>query len=307
MRIPNFFIAGAPKCGTTSLYRYLQQHPEIFMPRIKEPHFFGTDLQSSKYIRDEQEYLSLFSSRRGERFVGEASAYYLYSERAAAEIKNYNPSSSIIIMLRNPVDMVYSLHSQAVSSGNEDIVDFADALKAEDDRRQGRRIPGIADFPRGLLYRDIAKYSQQVRRYLDLFGTHQVQIILFDDFVRCPDKIFRETLGFLGVDNKGFQATFEKVNENRRLRSITLEHLLKKRRGLRNAIKRTAPAMYSFMYSTFHRLNAVKSRRQAMDPELRASLCEEFTPDVQELSQITGRDLSAWMSPMDVKASLSEN
>lgn len=286
---------GAPKCGTTSLYEYLRQHPEIFMSSVKEPHYFGSDLESGKFIREEEHYLSLFSSRRDERFAGEASVYYLYSEKAAAEIHTCSPASRIIIMLRNPVDMVYSLHSQAVSSGNENIIDFADALNAEKDRKQGRRIPDIADFPQGLLYCDIAKYARQVRRYLERFGNNRVKIILFDDFAESPEMIFRETLEFLGVDNPGFQIEFEKANVNRRLRSIPLEHFLKRCRGLRRAIKQTSPAMYSFMYSAFHRLNAVEAGRRTMDPHLRASLCETFVPDVQELSQIIGRDLSSWV------------
>ncbi|MEH6588769.1 MAG: sulfotransferase [Halioglobus sp.] len=296
MKIPNLFLVGAPKCGTTSLYRYLRQHPEIYMSGIKEPHFFGSDLGSDKYIRNEKEYLSLFSSRQDERIVGEASVYYLYSEQAAREIHAFNQASRIIIMLRNPVDMICSLHSQAVSSGNEDIIDFSDALDAEGDRRLQRRIPDIADFPQGLLYSDIASYPQQVIRYLERFGDRQVHVILFEDFVDSPARIFRETLEFLSLEDCEFQVNFDTENPNRRLRSVGLEHYLKRRTGIRSTMKRISPSVYSSMYSVFHRLNAVISRRQEMDPHLRASLCDVFEPDVLELSEIIGRDLTSWMN-----------
>ena len=264
------------------------------MSAIKEPHFFGTDLVSTKHIRNKQEYLSLFRPKQGEQIVGEASVYYLYSSRAAEEIKKFNASCKIIIMLRDPVDMVYSLHSQAVSSGNETIVDFADALAAEDDRRQGRRIPDIADFPQGLFYRDIARYSRQVKRFLDHFASHQVKIILFDDFASCPGKVFEETLHFLGVRDTDFQVAFERANPNRRLRFVALEHILKRRTGLRNVIKQAMPGLYSSLYAAFHRFNAVKAVRAVMDPCLEARLREDFTEDVKALSQIIDRDLTAW-------------
>lgn len=295
MSLPNLFIVGAPKCGTTALYQYLRQHPEVFMSAVKEPHFFGSDLQSTKFIRDRSEYAALFSEASGYQFVGEASVYYLYSKHAAEEIHASNPSASIIIMLRNPVDMVYSLHSQAVSSGNETIVDFAEALRAEAERSRGRGIPDIADFPQGLLYCDIARYAQQVNRYLDIFGPDSVKIILFDDFVRHPEQVFRETLEFVGVADTTFQPTFEKVNPNRRLRSVALEHFLKRRTTLRQALKRAAPTVYSTLYSMFQRMNAVLAKRNTMPAHLRAELCEQFTPEAQELSRIIGHDLTAWL------------
>ena len=103
---------------------YLDKHPEIFMAPGREPNFFGTDFYSSMQARDEQTYLSLFATAINEKRVGEKSAGYLYSKRAAAEIKEFQPSASIIIMLRNPVEMVYSLHNLRFNTGVEDLDDF---------------------------------------------------------------------------------------------------------------------------------------------------------------------------------------
>ena len=125
MRKPDFFIAGAPKCGTTAMHTYLQTHPEVFVSKVKEPSFFATDLHNSNpLVCNIEEYLSLFAEVRDEKRVGEASTGYFYSQNAAKELKEFNPSASIIIMLRNPVDMMYSLHGQLLYQGNEDLVNF---------------------------------------------------------------------------------------------------------------------------------------------------------------------------------------
>lgn len=267
------------------------------MPDLKEPHFFGSDLRSEKFIRDELAYQRLFHGNDAVRFMGEASVYYLYSRTAAAEIHRFNPAAKVIMMLRNPVDMIHSLHSQAVSSANEDILDFAEALKAEEDRKRGARIPDIADFPQGLLYRDIGAYVQQVKRFQQYFGSRQIKIILFDDFTQHPNKIYEEVLRFLGVEKVDFKVEFLIVNENRRLISEKLEHFMKRRTGIRRVLKNATPFLYSFLYSAFRGLNARKAVRQQMSPELRAALGEEFAPAVSELATIIDRDLSDWAAP----------
>src|SRR5262245_23487023 len=165
MRKPDFFIVGAPKCGTTAMNDYLQVHPEIFIPAKKEIHFFGADLQFLKGGRvTEQEYLTYFFPAQGEKRVGEASVWYLYSQHAAAEIQAFSPTARIIIMLRNPVDMMYSLHSQRLYNDNENLVNFAEALAAEGDRQQGKRLYPKASDVMGSLYRTAATYTPQVQR-----------------------------------------------------------------------------------------------------------------------------------------------
>src|SRR3990172_12275584 len=196
MRNPDFFIAGAPKSGTTAMYMYLKQHPEIFMPEKKESHFFSTDLKSPMFIRDKEIYLSLFSGAKDEKRVGEASVWYLYSKNAASEIKEFSPSASIIIMLRNPVDMLYSQHSQFLYNCNENISSFEEALNAEEDRRRGLRIPPGVHFVESLFYRETVQYTEQVERYFNIFGRENVHIIIYDDFRNNTANVYRESLRF---------------------------------------------------------------------------------------------------------------
>ena len=228
MNKPNFFIVGAPKCGTSSMVEYLSQHPDIFMPEErtttgkKELHFFGADLGSLAIPQNEKQYLKFFAKATTEKKIGEASTGYLYSRDAAREIFEFNPSSQIIIMLRNPTDMLYSLHSQKLYNGTENIRNFEEALDAEEDRRKGRRIPRLCRFPKGLLYTEVVKYTEQVERYMEVFGREKVMVIIFDDFVSDTAGVYKETLEFLGVDANFSLPTYQTFNPNTVPRSKVL-------------------------------------------------------------------------------------
>ncbi|MFQ5518600.1 MAG: sulfotransferase, partial [Mariprofundus sp.] len=137
---PDFFIVGAPKCGTTAMYTYLQAHPDIFMSEVKEPYYFCSDLGFHRF-RNEQEYLKLFSVASPQQRIGEASTWYLYSSQAAAAIHAFNTDARIIVMLRNPVDMMYSLYSHFLYIGSEETDSFEAALAAEEERKHGNCIP----------------------------------------------------------------------------------------------------------------------------------------------------------------------
>lgn len=308
MILPNFFIVGAPKCGTTAMYKWLKQHPEVFLPaQKKEPHFFGNDLRLVNRVRTEQEYLSLFAEARGKKRVGEASVFYLYSKLAAGEIKSFNPNAMIIIMVRNPVDMLYSLHSQLLYSGDEDVVDFEAALAAEGDRERGLRVPSGSHVIDGLFYRAVARFTGQIRRYVDVFGRENVHVIVFDDLKRNPADVYKKTLRFLDII-EDFEPKFDIVNANKRVRSRTvmdfLQHVppvfkmagrLLMPRALRVATR-----------GAITRLNTEYAGRGAMDPVLRKRLQTEFVPEVESLSELLGRDLTHWCDGRPASNDLSK-
>jgi len=293
---PNFFIVGAPKSGTTSLYAYLHQHPDVFMPKCKEPHFFGRDLEIASYfsIRDEKKYLRLYASAGNAQRIGEGSVWYLYSSRAACEIKQFNPEARIIAMLRNPADMIYSLHGQFLHSGNEDISDFNEALAAEEDRRAGRRIPKDAHFPQGLVYSEVVAYVDQIKRYLDTIGESQVQVVLFDDFVRDTRGEYRRVLEFLEVESD-FLPTFDIHNPSGVIQNRWITTFFKKRPNLTNfvleAVPETLQRLFLGMLAPFSEKIV---RPPKLDPESRAMLQERFIPNIKMLEEILGRDLSHW-------------
>jgi hypothetical protein len=295
MRKPDFFIVGAPKCGTTALYRCLEAHPQIFVPERKEIHYFGTDLYSPTYIRDLNEYLSLFAAAGDARRIGEASVWYLFSKRAAAEIKDFSSRASIIIMLRNPVDMIYSLHSEHLYNGTEEIQEFATALGAEADRKRGRRLPRNVPAAERLFYREVAQYTDQVNRYLKAFGRDNVKVIIYEDFERDPARICRETFEFLNVDAE-VEPTIGIVNPNKKLRSKTAQSILDRPPALLGKLARplTTPSLRHRLFATAQQLNTSYEARPPLPTELKQQLRKEFAPEIERLSVLLNRELSYW-------------
>ncbi len=295
MRKPDFFIVGAPKCGTTAMYQFLSQHPDIFLPEKKEVHFFGTDLYSPHYSRDPDKYRSLFAGARDEKRVGEGSVWYLYSKLASREIKNFCPQASIIIMLRNPVDMIYSLHGHRLYINSEDIENFSEALAAEDDRKAGLRLPANPYPAAGLFYREVGQYYEQVKRYLDDFGRDQVQVILYDDFKIDPAAACREVFSFLGVAPDS-PLEISVVNASKRVRSRMLASLLDPPPPLARKLARTltTPEMRRRLFRTARDLNTEHRPRQPLPLDLRKDLQNHFAADVGRLSELLKRDLSHW-------------
>jgi len=298
-RKPDFFIVGAPKSGTTAMNDYLAQHPQIFIPDIKEVHFFGRDLHFTKgALRDEAKYLALFEGARPEQRAGEASVWYLYSRTAAEEIRDFNPEAQIIVMLRDPVDMLYSQHSQFLFNGNEDIEDFREALDAEPDRKAGRRIPKSAHLVDGLFYRETVRYAEQLERYFRTFGREKVHVILFDDFKADLGATYRATLRFLGV-SEHFTPEFAVVNPNKRARSKLLREFVQ---APPESVKRLSRLLFprpvrQAVMKRLDRANVRYEARAPLDPALRDELRREFAPEIGKLSRLLGRDLP-WSEPV---------
>ncbi len=295
-RKPNLFIVGAPKCGTTAMYEYLKVHPQIYMSPVKEPYFFGKDIIFYTLKRPTiDEYLSLFDLANDEMYLGEASITYLYSKEAAREIYEFNPDARIIIMLRNPVEMLYSLHSQLLFTEVEDIKDFEEALNAEPLRKQMKRIPRKCTIVNFLFYREWVKYPEQIRRYLNLFGEKQVHIILYNDFRKNVRETYRKTLEFLGCDTSFGPEKFDVINPNKVIRGRWILHLLN--RSLSVRLARIIFPSKTLRQKIAYAINSVLIRhvtRPPLPPKLQRELEEEFLPMIEELEKLLGRDLSAW-------------
>ncbi len=307
VRRPDFFIIGAPKCGTTALAEYLSRHPDVFMAR-KEMHHFGRDLRfgSQIYRRSEGEYLKEFAAWNSQSRAGEASVWYLFSARAAAEIKAFNPRARIIIMLREPTEMIYSLYNQFRLDGNEHLTTFEAALAAEDDRLAGRLTTRHTYFPQGLIYRSVAAYTEQVRRYFDLFGRHQVHVVLYDDFAARTAEVYREVLHFLGVDGKPTAESFPVINGSQVVKHAWLRNIMSDPlvRGTLIASRSWLPTplfrALQQMESQLMQRNIIPAKRPPMDLALRCQLQREFAPEVKRFAELLQRDLSSWLHEVNV-------
>jgi hypothetical protein len=303
-RRPDLFIIGAAKCGTTSLYEYLRGHPEVYMSPAKEPRYFSPDLLSRSahdlhYGKDLQRYLALFKEARDEKRLGEASVRYIYSQEAPRLIREFQPWPYIVAMLRNPIDMVYSMHNQRVSEGREEFADFEQALAAEQDRLVGRTVAAGVN-PALTVYRPRARFGEQLPRWFETFGRERVHVIIFEDFVRDPVTHFRRLLEFLEVDTSYQPESFSAYNRShaprfRFIRTVTnaripqwlVWRLLPAVAGDRV----TRGIVRSFRNSPLNRKSAPRAQ---LRPELRRRLEEEFEADVARLSEVLGRDMAAF-------------
>jgi hypothetical protein len=300
---PNFFIVGAPKTGSSALYQFLRAHPAIYMPAKKEPHFFGKDLVfSPRYERvaDLEKYLALFEKGENCSRIGEASIWYLYSRTAAEEIRAFQPAARIIIMLRNPVEMVYSVYYQSRFDGNEDAPTFEAALDAEAERKLGQRIPQTWLLVDGLFYSDIARYSRMIRRYWDSFGREQVRIILNDDLRDNVEQVYRDTLDFLQVSSD-YRPDFRVVNARKEIRFGIVRNFIKSPpwwfRMTRQFARKVVPEdAREQVNQLIIRLNSKPPEQASMLPATRTRLMELYRDEVIELSDLLQRDLSHWIS-----------
>ena len=288
---PNFFLVGAPKCGTTSMDQYLRQHPGVFIPERKEIHYFGSDLTYTCVRPDLNDYLKYFRGVSDETAIGESSVFYMLSNRAAAEIADFAPEARIIAMLRNPVDVMYAMHSENLFNGNEDVEDFEEALALEDERRQGRHLPDYYFNLESLFYRDVVKFAAQLERYLERFPRERIHVILFPDLKEDTPGTYRETCRFLEVDD-GFAPDFQRANPNSRVRSKLVQNLIYRTNWASSyKVQRLIPGA---LRAWLRRLNRVDVARQPLEPATRARLREECRPEVERLEGLLKRDLSMW-------------
>ncbi|HLH15549.1 MAG TPA: sulfotransferase [Solirubrobacteraceae bacterium] len=312
-RVPDFFIVGHPKCGTTALYQMLGRHPQIYMPENKEPRFFAPELWSrfgdraspqAKRLHTLDGYLALFAGARADQRVGEATTAYLRSQTAAARIAQAQPAARIIAILREPASFLRSYHLQLVKSNAETERDFRRAIALEDERRAGRSIPRGCHSPPALLYSEHVRYVQQLRRYHDVFPAEQVLVLIYDDFRADNQATMRRVLRFLQVDDT---AEIEPV-ETKRVKAVRALALHRLADGVRVARRNPAGASataraVNALTPAALRSDAVRSlwRRAVyappppVDEAFMLELRRHFEPEVRAISEYLGRDLvSLW-------------
>jgi len=291
LRNPNFFILGAPKCGTTSLATWLGEHPRIFMSSYKEPHFFNTD---DKRVVDTIEYYQSFFRGAGPDHlgVGEASVWYLSSARAVHGILSYEPEARFIVMLRNPVEMAPALHAEMVFTGMEDESDFATAWQLQGDRHAGRKIPSTCSVPRRLFYADACSLGAQLDRLLAMVPAERVLTILLDDLRRDARREYLRTLEFINVPDDGrSDFTAENPSKVRRWpRLVELSHAITAARG-RLGIKRGLD-----LWRRVDAMNRSEQRRQPLPSKLEATLKQFFAADIARLGRLINRNMEEWVA-----------
>lgn len=299
-RRPNFFILGAPKCGTTALSEYLRQHERVFVSTPKEPHYFCDDFDYyyAPGERTEEHYLRLFADAGDEHLaVGEASVWYLYSRTAARNIMEFDPDARVIVMVRNPVELVPSLHSQLSYMLDEREPDPAVAWGLQAARARGEGLPSTVRVPEFLQYGEAARLGAQVRRVLEVVPREQLKVLVFDDLRADTGAVYRDTLAFLGVPDDG-RSEFPRVNENKVHQSAAVARFTQRPPSalvsVARGVKRVARVERLGVLDRVRRRNRQVTRREEISEEFAATLRDHFRDDVAELGELIGRDLGAW-------------
>jgi hypothetical protein len=306
--VPDFFIVGHPKCGTTALYEMLRGHPQIYMPAGKEPWFFASELRvrtpprPGGTPRTLEEYLALFAAARPGQRVGEASALYLWSRTAAARIAEVQPAARIVAILREPASFLRSLHLQFVQSYVETEHDLGRAIALERERRGGRRVPRYTYWPDALLYSEHVRYVEQLRRYHAAFSRERVLVLIYDDFRNDNEATVRRVLRFLEVGEE-LAIEAREANPTVRARSRRLHELVHAVSVGRGPLSRSVKAGAKTLTPRRVRRGALHAAQRhlvfapprAPDEGLMLELRARFKGEVVALSEYLGRDLvSQW-------------
>lgn len=308
-RIPDFFVVGHPKCGTTALYEMLRLHPQVFMPDLKEPWFFATELlhelpSVSIAIPDGipktiDEYLALFEGAKPKQLAGEASPLYLWSHFAASGIAEMQPDARIIAVFREPASFLRSLHLELVQRNQEPEKDLQTAIHVEEARRQGRYTsPSAWYWPTVVLYSDYVRYAQQLRRYQELFPPEQILVLIYDDFRNDNEAVMREVQRFLRIDDT-YPIEPKEANPSVRVRSTYLNNLVRAvstgegpvSGAVKTFIEAVTPEGLRQKALDITQRRLIYTKPGPPDDELIVELRSRYKKEVVDLSEQLGRDL----------------
>lgn len=302
---PTFFLVGAPRCGTTSLSRYLADHERICFSRPKEPHFL---VQSPSRVDDYvQTYTNLFFSHHdGEPAIGEGSVSYLYKDEILHRILDLNPDARFIVNVRNPVEQLRSYHQRLLFLMDEEVDDFRTAWNLQDERAQGRHIPGKCRDPRLLMYREVGRLGTRVERLFEIAGRGRVHVVVFDDFIDDTQSVYEDVCRFVGVEPDG-RTSFPPEQVTKDYRFEWLQNLLyRPPEILTNFVSsRTGDGSWAQwertalmgLRQTLVQVNSTKKPPTTLSPETKTMLRETFADEVEHLASLIGRDLTHWLEP----------
>jgi Sulfotransferase family len=318
------FIVGAPRCGTTTMARWLQAHPQVLFPFVKEPHFFwqydlrGLD-EAELRERVQEDFLDhFFSEAAGERNVGaDCSVSYLYAPEQLEPVLELWPNSSFIVAVRDPLSLLPSLHKRLIFTGDENIRRFEDAWAAVPDRAAGRRIPWSTIEPRWLRYDEAARYGTYVERLFEAVGKERCRVVLFDDLVADPAGQHRGLLEFAQLElQPAPRLTAERQGKD--VRFLVLQQLLKRPprfllpylasnrfRGrfdkkVGRKASETAPGSGSrSLRKRLLRWNKVPDAKRPIPISVQREIRAHYQAEVDKLGTLIGRDLGHWLQPRE--------
>ena len=296
--IPNLFIVGAPKCGTTSMFDFLVQHKEVAYGIHKEPHFFNEDHPEYRHATNLEHYLSFFDQEQSCRYVLDASTNYFYSRAAISGILRFNDRSKIMVMLRNPIDLVVSLHSHFLFKQSETIEKLEQAWESGALRERAPEFVKKHPYPGHLSYQEAGQLGKYYLQILEVVPREQLLTVFFDDIVATPKEVIKSVCEFLELDF-GPDPQFLKSNQKQNVYSRRLNKWmfypppwLKK---LKSRLKHNLPECWVQRIDIRKLVSSKRPNPRRIDDAFRKRLANFFREDVDLLSQLTRRNLDAWL------------
>lgn len=296
-RVPNLIVIGAARSGTTALYEHLRQHPQIFLSSSKEANYFAFEGEPLDYRGPGADfvnnstpswdaYLELFADAPSDAVIGDISPLYLYAPKAAERIRARLPDARLVAILRNPIEQAFSHFQYARARMIEPLDSFDAALDAEPERLRDHWQPlfQYSDFPR---------YAEQLRRFQAHFPPEQLKIFLYEDYRADPKGVLRQIFQFVGVDPSFVPALHQDANSGGDPRSPLLQAIIMRPNLLGSIAALFLPL--SVRRRIRDRISRLNVARTEFSPTARARLAAKLRPDILELQEMLGRDLSGWL------------
>lgn len=300
MTLPNFLIIGAAKSGTSSLYMYLKQHPEIFMSPVKEPHFFSfTDETKNTRgpgdsipgaVTDILAYEELFDGVKNQKAIGEASPTYLYQPEAAKRIFELIPDVKIIVILRHPAERAFSAYMHVVRDRREDALNFGEALKLEDERKKN-------DWGPLWHYTSAGFYYDQLSRFYELFSGDQIKVFLYEELQKNELDLLKDIFNFLEVDPNFMPDSSIRFNvsgeqKSKFVHTLSL-FLFNQKNPIRWLSRKFIPESWRWKFTCLVR--DINLNKQSIPPKIKKDLINLYREDIMNLETLIKKDLSHWL------------
>ena len=295
MTMPNFLVIGAAKAGTTALYAYLKQHPDIYLTPFKETKFFayegeevvyggpGDAANNSRLVNSLADYEALFEGVKEQKAIGEISPLYIYIPKSLERIKRHVPRAQLFCILRNPVDRAYSAFLHLIRDGRETVADFGESLRLESQRLRDNYAPLW-------FYRDLGFYHRQLKPYFDAFSRDQLHVSLYEDFDTDPVRFVQEMCRKLGVDDTFVPDVSRKWNVSGVPKNNAVHRVLSGNNMLTAVLDRIPGGQW-----VRSKLRYANLAKPPLEAEIRQELIETFRQDILQLQDLLGRDLSKWL------------
>lgn len=286
IRKPNVFVIGAPKCGTTTITDWLSSHPDVFISSLKEPNYFNFD--EYPYIKNIDDYENLFRGSEDEKWIGEGSTWYMYSDLAVKNILDYAQHPKFIVCLRNPVEMCQSMYYQHRQNGEEYLETFEEAWKVQEEREKGKYISKSCRCPGRLIYGQVCKIGTQLKKVTQIIPDEDLHIIFLDDIKGDSQKVFNEITAFLEIERHHINSAKHNPSQIPRYKSLIygLNIVSKIKKKLNINID-------SGIYTMLKNLNS-KDHKPDYNIEIRKELYHYFEDEIRKIEYITGRNLNHW-------------